>query len=222
MLYNLAHKYHYVYKIVNKINGKFYIGIHSTNNLDDNYMGSGKALIAAIEKYGSIYFEKQILSIHETRDDALYEESILVTEDLVKNNDCYNLRTGGSSGFKYSDEWRVMVSTRAKANHTRTINSEGAAIKRNEANRRRAAAGEYSTPERREKIRQSILKQKEEISNRVKKDWENLEHVEMRKRKMKEAKANAPLKTCPYCQLQMKANLTRHIKSRHNNFELVK
>lgn len=45
-------KSHLIYKITNLINNKIYIGYHSTNDIHDNYFGSGVALNKAIKKYG--------------------------------------------------------------------------------------------------------------------------------------------------------------------------
>jgi hypothetical protein len=43
---------HYIiYKTTNNINGKYYIGQHITDNLDDGYIGSGRRLKIARKKY---------------------------------------------------------------------------------------------------------------------------------------------------------------------------
>lgn len=36
----MANKYNFIYKTTNQINGKVYIGIHSTNKLNDGYIGN--------------------------------------------------------------------------------------------------------------------------------------------------------------------------------------
>lgn len=40
-----------VYKILNVLNCKIYIGVHETYNINDKYMGSGYALKRAQKKY---------------------------------------------------------------------------------------------------------------------------------------------------------------------------
>lgn len=92
-------KYHFVYIITNKINHKFYIGKHSTDDLDDGYMGSGTAINKAIQKYGIENFSKRILCFCDSAEDAYKVEEFLVTNNLIKREDCYNMKTGGDGGI---------------------------------------------------------------------------------------------------------------------------
>jgi hypothetical protein len=47
-----AQQYHIIYKTTNTSTDKYYIGKHSTDNINDDYLGSGVALKNAIKKYG--------------------------------------------------------------------------------------------------------------------------------------------------------------------------
>lgn len=92
------YKYNIVYVTINKLNGHFYIGKHSTNDIDDGYLGSGKRLINSIKKYGQQNFERHILCFCDSEDDAYIVEKFLVTDYLVKRQDCYNMHVGGRGG----------------------------------------------------------------------------------------------------------------------------
>ena len=43
------------------LNDKYYVGMHSTSNLKDGYLGSGKSLRYAIRKYGEENFKIEII-----------------------------------------------------------------------------------------------------------------------------------------------------------------
>ena len=92
------YKYHYFYRIENLIDGKFYYGIHSTDDLEDGYMGSGHRLKEAMKLFGKENFKKEIVKTFETREKASEYEALMVTENLVHDNKCYNIKCGGDYG----------------------------------------------------------------------------------------------------------------------------
>ena len=87
--------YHYFYKITNRINGHYYYGVHSTSDIDDGYMCSGKRLKHAKNLYGIENFDKEIIKFFDSDEDAYEYESQIVTQDLVKDDNCYNCMLGG-------------------------------------------------------------------------------------------------------------------------------
>ena len=91
-------KYHYFYKITNIKNGYYYYGIHSTDNINDGYMGSGRRLKRAMKKYGKEKFQKEIVVFFNTREEASEYEENTVNEVCVKDVTCYNLKKGGDYG----------------------------------------------------------------------------------------------------------------------------
>lgn len=106
-------EFHFIYKTTNLINGKYYIGMHSTNCLKDGYLGSGTYLRRSIKKYGRNNFQIEILSFCKDREELIEKEKELVHEGLVEDPSCMNLRLGGgNSGYgflnkKHSEETKL-------------------------------------------------------------------------------------------------------------------
>lgn len=90
--------YHYTYRIDNLINGKYYYGKHSAESLDNDYMGSGKLIIKAIDKWGIENFKKTILKTFPTSEEAFAHEAEIVTQKEVDDPMCYNIALGGYGG----------------------------------------------------------------------------------------------------------------------------
>ena len=92
-------KYHYIYKTTCNVNGKYYIGMHSTDNLEDGYMGSGKRLWNSINYHGKETHVKEILEYCKSREELVNLEKKIVNEQLINEELCMNLKLGGDGGW---------------------------------------------------------------------------------------------------------------------------
>lgn len=106
-----------IYKVTNKVNGKFYIGKHQTSNLDDGYMGSGILIAKAIKKYGSESFEKDILFVFDNEEEMNSKEIEIVNINLIEDSKCYNVGLGGQGGplfkgRKHSERTKILLRER--------------------------------------------------------------------------------------------------------------
>jgi hypothetical protein len=73
--------------------------MHSTDDLEDGYIGSGKRLWNAIRKHGRENFEVEHLEFFESRELLIGREKELVNEALLKDPMCMNLKPGGEGGL---------------------------------------------------------------------------------------------------------------------------
>ena len=92
---------HSIYKTTNNINGKFYIGMHTSIDPNDDYLGSGTTLKSSIKKYGRENFTKEILKICESREELEHFEELYVGMN-IDDPLCYNLKDGGQGGWDHT------------------------------------------------------------------------------------------------------------------------
>ena len=103
-------KYHIVYKTTNLLNNKCYVGVHSTNKIEDGYMGCGfykgytletiknkRGIRKAFKKYGLENFNRETLFVFDNKEEAYKKEAEIVNYDWVLSNSNYNLCLGGVS-----------------------------------------------------------------------------------------------------------------------------
>ena len=100
-------KYHILYKTICTVTGNFYIGVHSTTNIDDGYLGSGKRLNRSIQKHGKENHTREILEFFETKEELFKREREVVNDEILNENKCMNLKRGGEGGFHLVDRETV-------------------------------------------------------------------------------------------------------------------
>lgn len=72
--------------------------MHSTDNLEDGYIGSGKRLWYSIHKYGKDNHHCEILEFLESRNNLKSREKELINEQILLDPLCMNLKLGGEGG----------------------------------------------------------------------------------------------------------------------------
>lgn len=172
----MSDRVHFIYKTTNKINNRYYLGMHSTDDVDDGYLGSGLLITRSIKKYGVDNHLREILAFAKDRDELVKLEESIVTESLLTDNLCMNLRLGGQGGWDYinksgiggfgghnhSDEAkkriRVAASLRTQSEVTRKKISDRNVIsnKSRGINVSKSLTGKPKTQEHRDNIAKSV------------------------------------------------------------------
>ena len=199
-------EYHFIYKTTNLVNGNYYYGLHSTNNLNDGYLGSGRRLRYSINKYGKINHTRQIIEFCKNRKELILKEKEIVNLNEIAKIKCMNISVGGAPTTFHS----LSIRKRMSESHKGKILSDKIKKKMSESHK-----GKLIPNETKEKIRNSLLgkslteERKQKISKTKKETLQHKEnhsmfgkyHNDTTKLKMSLSQKNIPKKKlkCPHC-----------------------
>lgn len=95
----------YIYLTTNSVNGKKYIGQKTSNKfLGEAYLGSGKLLQRAVNKYGKENFIVKLLEVCESKEALNEAEKYWIQKfNADKSSDFYNISKGGDGGNTYQN-----------------------------------------------------------------------------------------------------------------------
>jgi hypothetical protein len=212
--------FHYIYKIIDTKNGKYYIGRHSTTNLDDGYMGSGIWVSRHSKKKR---LEKVILEFCESFDDLLQKESDYISEYIVneQNMNFNNSSIGASTGslniahresVKIKQRSRLRENNPMKNGHTEESKEK---IRQSVMGKNNPFYGKKHTTETKKKISKKQQgkiwneEQRKKLSEIRKKQFGGKkpsflnfsEHTEESKEKIRQSALSREKLCCPHCQI---------------------
>ena len=174
-------KYHYIYKITCNVTNRFYIGMHSTDDLNDGYFGSGKRLWFSINYHGKENHVKEILEFLPSRQLLKEREKEIVNKELIGEILCMNLKEGGDGGFS-TKEHMIKAQLASKESFRKRLKVDD--VFRNEFS-----------------LKQSEKMKKRHFENKINYNtFEGKQHTEETKEKMKKpkniGKTNSQYGTC--------------------------
>lgn len=142
------------YITTNLINGKQYIGVHATNNINDNYLGSGVLLLKAFKKYGKENFKREILCFCDDNHIGHNNEGIFIRKHNTLNPSGYNLSPKGGVGGAES----VSDETKNKIRKARIGKSSGMLGKKHSEKSKQQISKSNIGKKHTEKIKKQIVR----------------------------------------------------------------
>jgi len=215
-------KYHYIYKTTNIITERYYIGMHSTDNLEDGYVGSGKRLWYSINKYGRENHVCKILEFLSNKISLKEREVEIVNEELLQDPLCMNISLGGNGFHNINDSSEI---------HKKRCSIGGRNVHKKYGNEYSRKIGRLGGIKCRENLKNNPEAKKEWIESgcntKLKKygsrnSWLGKTHTEETKEKMKKSakgkhagKKNSQYNTC----WVMRNDLMKPIKIQKEDLE---
>lgn len=183
--------YHFTYKVNHK-SGKYYVGRHSTNNLNDGYLGSGK-WVRTIKDKDTL--TREIIDFYDTFDELLEAENKLIAENI--DNELNMNFNNNSIGFAFGDlHPNKDPENNPMYGKKHTNESRQKMIQNRKTSHSKNFKGKNHSDEWKQMM--SSLHKGKNVSDETRK-------------KISEKKRNRPNKTCPHCNVEMNpANYGRY------------
>lgn len=167
-------KYHFIYKTTCSLTGRYYIGMHSTDNLDDGYLGSGRRLRHSIRKYGPENHVREILEFCSSREELASREAEIVNLNEIAKEECMNISFGGYGGIQNEEHMKVF--SRAGNDKLKELRKDDKYLNIVKENIRQSI-----------KNRKFNIEYRKMLSETQKKTWIGRKHKEETKRKIGQA-----------------------------------
>ena len=170
--------FYIVYETTNKINGKKYRGAHVCEQINDSYIGSGKLLKRAIEKYGFDSFERTVLVECKNVEEMFLQEAIYVSAEWVADPTTYNLKVGGEGGWDYINKEHLRWNEEKKRLHSIEMKKKRESGQWGPKNPTYGFKGKTHTIESIKKISENnaMTLSEEEVLNRIE-QWKSLPNI---------------------------------------------